>query len=369
MAKTAITYILSDSTIESLINHKDKKDVNKTYWFHHDRLGKILTKSDQKIFLEISRHSVKYPGVSYMARATIAKKLGISVKTVQRCVSKLKEHGAVEVINTKRKTDMRQTANILRMIRPEDYEYIFNNETATVDVFVQEDVQQEGAEIVSPVNNAHINKNQKDLKTFDSAGARECEIKDGGEGFVKAEQAPTTITPQQVLNSFNVPTEIQRALAPLCLDVAHLLTLVNPNDTRSIANHVQHALIADFPKVAVNFDMNDYVAEITSAALRTAWVAKRKPVGNVAGYFLKTLVNELRKAFMALTVECLAEIAVEELGDISFEGAGCRYVTQYVEDMAKVWVGGGRAQEASQAVLDVLAGAGAASSVPFGALA
>ena len=40
-------------------------------------------------------------------------------------------------------------------------------------------------------------------------------------------------------------------------------------------------------------------------------------------------------------------------------------MASYVADMAKVWVGGGRAQEASQAVLDVLAGAG----VPFGSLA
>ena len=37
----------------------------------------------------------------------------------------------------------------------------------------------------------------------------------------------------------------------------------------------------------------------------------------------------------------------------------------YVEDMAKVWVGAGRAQETSQAVLDVLDD----GSVPFGAVA
>lgn len=358
MAKAAITYILSDSTLESLINHADKKDVNKTYWFHHDRLNKTLSKSDKKIFLEISRHSVKYPGVSYMARATIAKKLGISVKTVQRCVSKLKEHGAVEVINTKRKTDMRQTANILRMIRPEDFEYRFNNETATVDVFVHEDVQQDGAEIVSPVNNAHINKNQKDLKTFDSASARECANEDSGEAVVEA-------TPQQTLDAFNVPAEIQRALMPLSLPVAKLLTLANPQDTRSIVNHVQSALIGDFPKVAANFDMPAYADVIQSAAVRTAWVAKRKPVRNVVGYFLKTLITLLREAFMAVTVECLAEITVEELGEVAYEGAGCRYVTQHVEDMAKVWVGAGMAQEASYAVLEALQ----ADSVPFGAFA
>lgn len=44
-------------------------------------------------------------------------------------------------------------------------------------------------------------------------------------------------------------------------------------------------------------------------------------------------------------------------------------MASYVADMAKVWVGGGRAQEASQAVLDALADAGIASGVPFGSLA
>ena len=356
MAKTAITYILSDSTIESLINHKDKKDVNKTYWFHHDRLGKILTKSDQKIFLEISRHSVKYPGVSYMARATIAKKLGISVKTVQRCVSKLKEHGAVEVINTKRKTDMRQTANILRMIRPEDYEYIFNNETATVDVFVQEDVQQEGTEIVSPVNNAHINKNQKDFKTFDSAGARECADTSGDE---------SAISPQQVLNSFNVPTEIQRALMPLTLPVDKILTLVNPNDTRNIVNHVQNVLMAEYPRVAACFELEEYVDVIQSAAIRTAWVAKRKKVRSLTGYFLKTLVTLLRDVFAHITAEAVADIVVDDLGAVAYESIDSPYpyFKNYVTEVVAPWVGEALVHKTVNDVMSALKN----DDVPYGA--
>lgn len=360
MAKSMITYILNDETLRKLSNHADKDAVNKTYWYHIDHNCDTLTKTERNIFKTLTHYMVKFAGVAYTSRATLAKAVGCSVKTVQRAYNKFSKLGIIEIIAAKRQSDMRQTANILRLV-PAPVTVADEPETPVV----PQTVPQGNCENVPALNRSLPNNKQQDLKTFESAGARECGIKDGGEGFVKAEQATTTVTPQQALDAFDVPTEIQRALAPLCLDVAHFLTLVNPNDTRSIANHVQHALIADFPKVAVNFDMNDYVAEITSAALRTAWVAKRKPVGNVVGYFLKTLVTELRKAFMALTVECLAEITVEELGEVAYEGVGCRYVTQYVEDMAKVWVGGGRAQEASQAALNVLADAG----VPFGSLA
>lgn len=349
MAKSMITYILNDETLRKLSNHADKDAVNKTYWYHVDHNCDTLTKTERTILKTLSHYMVKFAGVAYTSRATLAKAVGCSVKTVQRAYNKFRELGIIEIIAAKRQSDMRQTANILRLV-PAPVAVADEVETPVV----PQDVPQGNCENVPALNRSLPNNKQQDLKTFENK--RERADNSGGESVV---------SPQQTLDAFDVPTEIQRALAPLCLDVAHLLTLVNPNDTRSIANHVKHALIADFPKVAVNFDMNDYVAEITSAALRTAWVAKRKPVGNVAGYFLKTLVNELRKAFMALTVECLAEIAVEELGDISYEGAGCRYVTQYVEDMAKVWVGVGREQEASQAVLDVLANAG----VPFGALA
>lgn len=348
MAQSAITYILNDETLRSLSNHADKDAVNATYWYHVDNNCDTLTKTERNIFKTLTHYMVKFAGVAYTSRATLAKAVGCSVKSVQRAYAKFSKLGIIEIIAAKRQSDMRQTANILRLIPA----------PAAVETPVDpQHVPQENSENVPALNCSLAPKDIKDLKTFDSAGARECEFKDNGEAVVEA-------TPQQVLNSFDVSAEIQRALAPLCLSTDKLLTLVNPNDTRSIVDHVQSALIAEFPKVAANFDMAAYADVIHSAAVRTAWVAKRKPVRNIVGYFLKTLVTELRKAFMAMTVECLAEITVEELGEVAYEGAGCRYVTLHVEDMAKVWVGAGMAQETSQAVLDVLAD----GSVPFGAV-
>lgn len=350
MAQSAITYILNDETLRSLSNHADKDAVNATYWYHVDRIGDTLTKTERNILKTLSHYMVKFAGVAYTSRATLAKAVGCSVKSVQRAYAKFSKLGIIEIIAAKRQSDMRQTANILRLI-PAPVSVADETETP-VD---SQDVPQENSENVPALNCSLAPKVIKDLKTFDSAGARECEFKDSGEA---------ALSPQQTLDAFNVPVGIQRALMPLSLPVAKLLTLVNPQDTRSIVNHVQSALIAEFPKVAANFDMESYTDVIHSAAVRTAWVAKRKPVRNIVGYFLKTLVTELRKAFMDVTVECLAEITVEELGEVAYEGAGCRYVAQYVNDMAKVWVGAGMAQKTSQAVLEALAD----GSVPFGAL-
>lgn len=343
MAKSMITYILNDETLRSLANHADKDAVNATYWYHVDNNCDTLTKTERNILKTLTHYMVKFAGVAYTSRATLAKAVGCSIKSVQRAYAKFSQLGIIEIIAAKRQSDMRQTANILRLI-------------PAPTVNDPQDVPQEIGENVPALNCPLAPKDIKDLKTFDSAGARECELKDSGEVAVE-------VTPQQTLDAFNVPAEVQRALMPLTLPVAKLLTLVNPQDTRNIVNHVQSALIGDFPKVAANFDMGAYTDVIQSAAVRTAWVAKRKPVRNITGYFLKTLVTLLREAFMAVTVECLAEITVEELGEVAYEGTGCRYVASYVEDMAKVWVGAGMAQEASYAVLDVLSGGGA----PFGA--
>lgn len=351
MAKSMITYILNDETLRSLSNHADKDAVNKTYWYHVDNNCDTLTKTERNILKTLTHYMVKFAGVAYTSRATLAKAVGCSVKSVQRAYAKFSQLGIIEIIAAKRQSDMRQTANILRLIPAPK---------PTLDPQV---VPQADSENVPALNCPLAPKDIKDLKTFDSASARECaNNSDSGEAVVEA-------TPQQTLDAFNVPADIQRALMPLSLPVAKLLTLVNPQDTRNIVNHVQSALIGDFPKVAANFDMTAYADVIQSAALRTAWVAKRKPVRNVVGYFLKTLVTLLREAFMVVTVECLAEITVDELGEVAYEGAGCRYVTQHVDDMAKVWVGAGMAQEASYAVLDTLSGGSCVSGAPFGAFA
>lgn len=314
MSKFAI--ILSNQALANLANHNDKNDVNATHAYHRDRLRDQLNKTDQNVFFLISQHSVKYYGVSYMSNATMGKKLECSPRTVQRSIAKLAKLGAIEVFAARRKTgDKRQTANVLRLVRRP-----------------AEDCRAEcHTKSVAPIDsllNPYTNKDLK-IKTIESAGARECVNNSGDE---------VAVSPQEALEAFGVSPALRRALLPLALPADKILTLVNPNDTRNIVCHVQHALMADFPKVAANFELDKYVDVIHSAAVRTAWMAKRKPVHSITGYFLRTLVNELRKAFMVMTVDCLADFAVEELGDIAYESLDVPYFAEYLSDVAGAWV-------------------------------
>ena len=326
MSKFAI--ILSNEALANLANHSNKDDVNASHAYHRDRLRDQLNKTDLNVFFLISQHSVKYFGVSYMSNATMGKKLECSPRTVQRSIAKLSKLGAIEVFAARRKTgDKRQTANVLRLVRRPA-------EACRAECHTKS---------VTPIDSLLNPKTNKDLKTFESA--RECANNSSDE---------VAVSPQEALEAFGVSPAIRRALLPLALSADKILTLVNPNDTRNIVNHVQHALMADFPKVAANFELDKYVDVIQSAAIRTTWMAKRKPVHSITGYFLRTLVNELRKAFMDVTIDCLADYAVEELGDIAYESLDVPYFAEYLSDIAGAWVDAELVKTTVNGVLDAL---------------
>ena len=328
MSKFAI--ILSTESLANLANHNDKQDVNASHAYHRDRLRDQLNKTDQNVFFLISQHSVKYFGVSYMSNATMGKKLECSPRTVQRSIAKLSKLGAIEVFAARRKTgDKRQTANVLRLVRRPA-------EDCRAECHTKSDTPIDS--LLNPYTN-------KDLKTIESAGARE---------LVNNSSDEVVVSPQEALEAFGVSPALRRSLLPLALPADKILTLVNPQDTRNIVNHVQHALMADFPKVAANFELDKYVDVIASAAVRTAWMAKRKHVRNIVGYFLKTLVNSLRKAFMAMTVDCLADYAVEELGEIAYESLDVPYFAEYLSDVAAAWVDAELVKTTVNGVLDAL---------------
>lgn len=352
MAKSMITYILNDETLRSLSNHADKDAVNKTYWYHVDHNCDTLTKTERSILKTLTHYMVKFAGVAYTSRATLANAVGCSVKTVQRAYNKFSKLGIIEIIAAKRQSDMRQTANILRLV-PAPVAVADEPETP-VD---PQDVPQGNGENVPALNCSPAPKVIKDLKTFESAGARECANNSGDESVV---------SPQQVLNSFNVPVEIQRALMPLTLPVDKILTLVNPNDTRNIVNHVQNVLMAEYPRVAACFELEEYVDVIQSAAIRTAWVAKRKKVRSLTGYFLKTLVTLLRDIFAHITAEAVADIVVDDLGAVAYESIDSPYpyFKNYVAEVVEPWVGEALVHKTVNDVMSALKSDG----VPYGAV-
>lgn len=321
--KTAITLVLNESTLSSLSNHKDVDAINATYWAQVTANGDVLTKADRNVYFTISKHAVKYPGVAYLSANSIAKMVECSRATVMRAFKKLRTLNMIEILNAKRKSDNRQTANILRMVpvaavnatvEQGKIEAIDSSNTETPDINASiekavsnqaksnveskslegnatQDATQGNGENDTPLNSFSLSSSEapKDLKAFEGATAREC----------------------SALDAFNVPVELQRALVKLPITDAKKFELLNSNDSRSIATYVNNALSAEFPALMRNFDVLKYVAMIESAAVRTAFVAKKKPIRNLVAYFLRTFVELLRADLVELAIELTLD-AVEE---------------------------------------------------------
>lgn len=347
MSKSAITLILNESTLSSLTNHKDVDAINATYWAQVTANGDVLTKADRNVYFTISKHAVKYPGVAYLSANSIAKMVECSRATVMRAFKKLRTLNMIEILNAKRKSDNRQTANILRMlpvvaenvvaendtIQPQENEDTHsshtdvpvskgnaqkpvanqaksNVESKLIAQDATQDATQGNAQNVTPVSSLSLNSLQapKDLKTFEGANAREC----------------------GALDAFNVPVELQRALVQLPITDAKKFELLNSNDSRSIATYANHALSAEFPTLMRNFDVLKYAGLVESAAVRTAFVAKRKSIRNLVAYFLRTFVGLLQAALVEMAIDLTLD-AVEE----AFEAQEC-YIS-VAEEVAVLW--------------------------------
>jgi len=344
--KTAITLVLNESTLSSLSNHKDVDAINATYWAQVTANGDVLTKADRNVYFTISKHAVKYPGVAYLSANSIAKMVECSRATVMRAFKKLRTLNMIEILNAKRKSDNRQTANILRMLPVASNEGAVNatveqgkieaidssnTETPVKGVIIEkpvsnqaksnvesksfegnatQDATQGNGENDTPLNSFSLSSSEapKDLKAFEGATAREC----------------------GALDAFNVPVELQRALVKLPITDAKKFELLNSNDSRSIATYANNILSAEFPTLMRNFDVLKYAAMIESAAVRTAFVAKRKPIRNLVAYFLRTFVELLRADLVELAIELTLD-AVEE----AFESQEC-YVS-VAEETATMW--------------------------------
>lgn len=340
--KTAITLVLNESTLSSLSNHKDVDAINATYWAQVTANGDVLTKADRNVYFTISKHAVKYPGVAYLSANSIAKMVECSRATVMRAFKKLRTLNMIEILNAKRKSDNRQTANILRMVpvaavnatveqgkieaidssnteTPEKSASIekaisnqakSNVESKSLEGNATQDATQGNGENDTPLNSFSLSSSEapKDLKAFEGATAREC----------------------SALDAFNVPVELQRALVKLPITDAKKFELLNSNDSRSIATYAYNALSAEFPALMRNFDVLKYVAMIESAAVRTAFVAKKKPIRNLVAYFLRTFVELLRADLVELAIELTLD-AVEEADEVQ---ECCIYATEVA---AKQW--------------------------------
>lgn len=121
MKKKGISVIANEESYQNLATFHDIEELNKTVRTYQEMIKKHIKRSDVQgrliSLLELlKRYSCKQIGVSYMCKNTIATKLQVSYKTVQRLMKKLADLGMVRQIPMKRKTDMLQTANAIQII-------------------------------------------------------------------------------------------------------------------------------------------------------------------------------------------------------------------------------------------------------------
>ncbi|MGG1483526.1 helix-turn-helix domain-containing protein [Peribacillus castrilensis] len=120
--KQAINIIASEEAYNNLSSFTLVEELNKTIRAYRDLIREDIKRTDLQsrliALLELlKRHSCKQVGVSYMCKNTIAAKMKLSYKTVQRLMKKLEELGMIRQLPMKRKKDMMQTANAI-IIQP-----------------------------------------------------------------------------------------------------------------------------------------------------------------------------------------------------------------------------------------------------------
>ncbi|MEH7149573.1 helix-turn-helix domain-containing protein [Bacillus thuringiensis] len=113
--KQAITILASEETYENLVSFQTIEELNDTVRAYKKQYK--LNKNQMAVLDHLHSHSCKYFGVSFKSKKKIADALHISRRTVIRVCQYLESLGIIKQLEMKRKSDMRQTSNII-VIRP-----------------------------------------------------------------------------------------------------------------------------------------------------------------------------------------------------------------------------------------------------------
>ena len=306
----AIEYLLNEQTIKKFTTHDTVESLNETYWEQINANRANLTKTEREIYFKLTQYAAKYPGVAYLTANTMATLIDKSRSTVMRAYRVLKALNMIEVIPCKRKSDNRQTASIIRIL-PLHVEVTAENARGLktdTDVPVVEDNAEKPVSNQAKSNvelNADLENATQDATQGN--GQNDTPLNSLSLNSLKALNLKTfdnhECSALEVLNAFSIDQSLIRAIQPLALSTSKQVELLNGG----IVAHLQIALSRKFAVFMRNFDILAHLDAIQSAAIRTAYVAKRKQVRNIVGYFLRTLVVLISESF----AELAADIAVE----------------------------------------------------------
>lgn len=326
MSLKNITHILTTETLATMTTHDSVDELNTTYWSQVTLNGDQLTKLEREVYFRLNQFALRYVGVAYLSANKLAAIVGCGRATIFRAFKKLRSLGMIEVLNAKRRSDNRQTANIVRILPLPIEEMAHANETDSEVPFTEEGSKKRDSDKKKIATEAkELNDSQGTIQNDPQVGQQNDPplISSLLSSFSLSSKA-FKATPNEVLSAFNVETELARAIQPLAIPVKQRLELL----TKGIANHVRFVLSRQFPLLVRNFDLLAYVRQIESAAIRTAYVAKQKNLRSITGYFLSVVISLVSDEMAQIA----AEIAMEEAEGEGLSGytamAYARYVAQ-----------------------------------------
>ncbi|CCG47518.1 HTH domain protein (plasmid) [Halobacillus halophilus DSM 2266] len=264
MAGIDLFYLRNKETIKQKAERfRSLDDFNKRLREIFYKYADDLTNKKLKEFVKfLSQYSVKATGVSWMKPETMAKLFGVSIATVRRYLSKLKELGIIE------------------RIRPEKGTHYITVFTPTGKAEKASDRENDRPELIDQTNagNACNSKdegdfNRKETMTF-KAGYKSIELKEQRKGTTVPSIIPTYVDSSfiEFLKPFVKPEEIT-TLWRKAAQAARGLELCEKNE-----------------------GPHEYIDAVLDAARSTVYQYKRGKVGgSIVGYFYGTVRKTLEK--------------------------------------------------------------------------
>ncbi|AEW47705.1 hypothetical protein BCU4_0199 [Bacillus phage BCU4] len=125
MAKQKIDVVASEEAFKNLASFNDIEDMNKAVRTYKDMIAATIKRVDARMNLTrllevLKRHSCKYVGVSFLCKNSLAAKMEVSYKTIQRLTKRLEDLNIIKQIPMKRKSDMNQTSNAVVILPVEN---------------------------------------------------------------------------------------------------------------------------------------------------------------------------------------------------------------------------------------------------------
>lgn len=108
----------STATFKQLQSFNSLDQLNESIKVAFQNFKSILTKSSMRVLAHVSTYSVKFLGVSFLSKQTIADALGVNIRTIRRSFRQLEELGLIKSYRLKRvKGDKRETSSAI-VIQP-----------------------------------------------------------------------------------------------------------------------------------------------------------------------------------------------------------------------------------------------------------